>query len=269
MEDRKKYIKNNIDEYQISKKINYLIENDVSFFVNRTRSEDLIVYKIKHNMKLTEEDYEVMHINCGVYPKYDENIIKYYCKEYMEVYENTDIFCYHYAHRLDVFLDLLCDKVTAGSFANCSYPNKFGDNSYLNKLNNKTVIVISSITDTLKLSYETMNLNFKFGLIKYYKCTQSIAGNEIDNNWEESLEIMKNDLEKIDFDIALISAGGYSGPLGLFIKKLGKQAINMGGSLQHHFKVNGNRWGKNPEWINTLEHEIPKNSEKVEGGCYW
>ena len=80
---------------------------------------------------------------------------------------------------------------------------------------------------------------------------------------------MKNEIKNLEFDIALIGCGGYSAPIGLFIKEyMNKQAINMGGALQFHFKVIGQRW-KFKNGVNVLKHEIPENYLSVENGCYW
>ena len=39
--------------------------------------------------------------------------------------------------------------------------------------------------------------------------------------------ILKVDQEKIDFDIAIIGCGAYAFPLGAYVKKLGKKAIDL------------------------------------------
>ena len=92
---------------------------------------------------------------------------------------------------------------------------------------------------------------------------------------------MCKDIAKLDFDIALLSCGGYGLPLCRFIyKTLGKTSIYMGGSLQLLFGVYGERWMNHPiiskcveeypeHWIRPCDEEKPKNYKKVEGGCYW
>ena len=59
----------------------------------------------------------------------------------------------------------------------------------------------------------------------------------------------------------------------------GKSAIYVGGVLQMYFGILGNRWLKerpeivklyrNQHWTRPKTHERPKNSVKVENGCYW
>ena len=108
----------------------------------------------------------------------------------------------------------------------------------------------------------------------FYKSYNTSAGNHIHSNWEETLNIMKEDIKNIDFDIALISCGGYGLLLGDFIKELGKGAIYVGGGLQLQFGVMGKRWEHNEmflqsqKWIRPSKDELPPHPERIEGGCY-
>lgn len=115
----------------------------------------------------------------------------------------------------------------------------------------------------------------------FYKSFQTIAGNHIHDNWFETFTIMCKDIEKIDFDIALLGCGGYGLPLCNYIKtKLKKSAIYIGGGLQLLFGVIGNRWENNKMWKEIIEkndtqfirpsaNELCKNFKTIEGGCYW
>ena len=54
---------------------------------------------------------------------------------------------------------------------------------------------------------------------------------------------MKEDIRKLDFDVAFLSCGSYALPLGNFIKEdLHRQAIYVGGVLQLLFGVMGRRY---------------------------
>ncbi|MGG6498696.1 UNVERIFIED_CONTAM: hypothetical protein NY603_37795, partial [Bacteroidetes bacterium 56_B9] len=66
------------------------------------------------------------------------------------------------------------------------------------------------------------------------KAVQTI-GNYIDsrfNTWFDALEFMKNEIDKREYDICLLGCGAYGLPLAAHIKRTGKKAIHMGGSLQ-------------------------------------
>ena len=88
---------------------------------------------------------------------------------------------------------------------------------------------------------------------------------------------MINDINNIDFDIALIGCGCFDIPLATHIKSLGKQSIIIGGGLQIMFGIKGRRWDIDPNvnkfynehWVRASESEKPTNYNSVEGGCYW
>lgn len=57
------------------------------------------------------------------------------------------------------------------------------------------------------------------------------------------------------------------------IKRMGKKAVHIGGSLQLYFGIKGKRWDNsnlyNEYWISPFAEERPQNLSKVEEGCYW
>ena len=81
------------------------------------------------------------------------------------------------------------------------------------------------------------------------------------------------------FDVALVSCGGYANPICSFIYENGKSAIYVGGVLQMYFGILGARWLQerpdiiklfsNKYWSRPKSTERPINSQNVEGGCYW
>lgn len=123
--------------------------------------------------------------------------------------------------------------------------------------------------------------------LKTYKSQMTIGGMNEDGfkDWFEALDHMNKDIEKIDFDIALVSCGAYAFPLCAHIKETGRQAISVGGVLQIYFGILGRRWDGSrfggiehmPEelkpyysdnWIYPLE-ERPAAADGVEYGPYW
>lgn len=137
--------------------------------------------------------------------------------------------------------------------------------------------------DTIESQYKKRELLFnnnilpKFELITY-KNVQSVGNDGPHDNWYESLKVMKEDISKIDFDIALLGCGGYGLPLVNFIKtEMVKSAIYIGGGLQILFGIKGKRWNNhdvisklyNEHWVSPSSGEISPHSHKIEGGCYW
>lgn len=118
--------------------------------------------------------------------------------------------------------------------------------------------------------------------LKTLKAVQSIAGSDQPYaSWFDALNHMCTEIAKIDFDVCIIGAGAYGLPLASFAKRLGKQAIHLGGVTQILFGIKGKRWETDPAYINTtaklfnehwvrpLESETPPNKSKIEKGCYW
>lgn len=115
---------------------------------------------------------------------------------------------------------------------------------------------------------------------KTLKAVQT-SGGQIDDRfatWFDALDYMCKEIDKIDFDIALIGCGAYGFPLAAHCKKIGKQAIHIGGALQLFFGIKGKRWDElepdiakmyNEYWNYPLDCETPKNHSAVEGGTYW
>ena len=119
--------------------------------------------------------------------------------------------------------------------------------------------------------------HIEFNLITY-KSVQSIGDLNPHGSWVESLNVMKNDISNIDFDIALLGCSTYGLPLVDFIKRhLNKSAIYVGGAIQILFGIKGKRWETHDEislffnehWVRPFDNERVRNYKILEGGCYW
>ena len=151
-------------------------------------------------------------------------------------------------------------------------------------LKGRKVLVIHPFEESIRKQYLKRELLFPgrdvlpvFDL-KTLKAVQSAAGSKVEfATWAEALESMKNRMAEIDFDVALIGAGAYGLPLAAHARKLGRQAVHMGGMLQLLFGIKGARWDSRPEisrlynehWTRPLPEETPVQSGRVEEGCYW
>ncbi|MEO6303492.1 MAG: hypothetical protein ABIP51_09975 [Bacteroidia bacterium] len=151
-------------------------------------------------------------------------------------------------------------------------------------LKGKKVLVIHPYSSSICNQYKKRELLFKnkdilpeFELITM-RSVQSIAGSDTNyKNWFEALDHMKTQIDRTDFDFAIIGCGAYGFPLAAHIKRKGKQAIHLGGATQILFGIKGKRWEEieffknlfNEHWAKPLEEETPVNSKNVENGCYW
>jgi hypothetical protein len=56
------------------------------------------------------------------------------------------------------------------------------------------------------------------------------------------------EIDKREFDVALIGAAGLAIPIASYIKNMGKIGIDLGGHLQICFGVQGNRWRRRKDF---------------------
>lgn len=143
----------------------------------------------------------------------------------------------------------------------------------------KTVLVIHPFTKSIQAQYQKRGLLFEDPRVlpefelKTITAVQSIAYNtgSAYATWFDALDHMCDQMVRTEFDVVIIGCGAYGFPLAAFAKRLGKQAVHLGGATQLLFGINGKRWGEigNDHWVRPLPEERPQGFEKVEGGCYW
>ena len=153
---------------------------------------------------------------------------------------------------------------------------------------NKKVLIISSHKKTIENQIVNLDKLYKKTIfdktttIQVYKPVQQNAGSNDEYSWLFHFNKMKEDIKKIkedfDFDIALVSAGGFGMILCEFIySELNSSVMYIGGALQLFFGINGGRWvnnetiknAQNKYWMNVLKEDLPKNPKLCENSCYW
>jgi hypothetical protein len=149
----------------------------------------------------------------------------------------------------------------------------FQDNPWTEVLANKKVLVIHPFNNTIESQYKNNRDKLfvdkrvlpEFKSLETIRAVQTIGGNrENFHDWFEALEFMKNEINKKDFDIAILGCGAYGFPLAAHIKRIGKKSIYMGGATQILFGIKGRRWLSNSEFSNIInEHFIfPGDADK-------
>lgn len=160
------------------------------------------------------------------------------------------------------------------------------DYPWTRALKGKKVLVIHPFAQTIEKQYAKREYLFpsnpdilpEFEL-HTIKAVQTIAGRSDERfaTWFDALDWMKSEVDKVDFDVALIGCGAYGFPLASYCKNIGKIAVHIGGDLQMLFGILGARWEKyeitkrlvNEYWVRPSENETPKSANVVEDGCYW
>jgi hypothetical protein len=181
-------------------------------------------------------------------------------------------------------LELLIAEVEAAQKSFTCYPYSVVErlslplsllNIFGTVLYRKTVLVISPFEASITKNSHNLNKVFKsfkypeFKL-KVYRTPITYDGLPMEfyphQNWFETVEQMKSDIETIPFDIALLSCGSYAMPLGCFIaENLNRKAIYVGGVLQLMFGIMGRRY-ENPFFMDQLN--LDKCIYPVEADTY-
>lgn len=160
-------------------------------------------------------------------------------------------------------------------------------NPWTKVLKGKRVLVVHPFVESIQQQYKKREYLFEdtdvlpeFKELILVKAVQSIAGNGVNTgfrDWFEALNFMKDEIDRHDYDIALIGCGAYGMQLAAHCKRNGKIAIHMASWVQMLFGIYGNRWINdqpqyarfiNKYWIRPLEKK-PIGAEKVENACYW
>lgn len=215
--------------------------------------------------------------NAGFFPNQIVDV-ELFCKLYLNEIKQIDLLGSWLEYE-DKVLDLTVVKIPLGDLEPYFYTNP-----WTRVLNGKSVLIIHPFEETIKLQYQKRRLLFSnenvlpdFKLMTI-KSVQSIGGKcDYFNSWFEALDWMKNEIDKISFDIAIIGCGAYGLPLASYIKKIGKKAVHLGGSTQVLFGIKGKRWDSmqeissmyNEYWVRPKSSETPESANEVEDACYW
>jgi hypothetical protein len=218
--------------------------------------------------------------NAGFFPN-DPSLLKRYYEVNSDAIRKIDVLG-SYIRTENFFKEELSNaiKVNIDGY----YAPFFYKNPWTITLKGKNVLVIHPFAYSIQKQYKKRNLIWanedvlpEFNLITI-KAVQSMLGLETPyKDWFEALASMKDQLLRIDFDIAIIGCGAYGMPLAAFVKDIGKQAIHLAGWTQVLFGIKGKRWVDmqqvakymNGYWVHPNQSENVLNQNKIEQGCYW
>lgn len=282
-----------------NKEIINLIKKNEPFFVARLGGEESLItyhYILYNQINLKYLHYQTKTLfNAGIYYDYEDfNKLILYIKTYDTSIKNSDLLASFYSNRLGHIEKYYSEKYNIkqvySRVLEPFYQVQEGIKPWTHYLKGKKILVINPFVESFKKQLKakfkifkdpTKNIFLEDQEFVFYKTYQTIAGNNVHKNWFETYMIMCKDIEKIDFDIALLGCGGYGLPLCNFIKtKLNKSCIYIGGGLQLLFGVMGGRWENIPMWKKIIYENESKfikpgieercdNLKTIEGGCYW
>ena len=233
--------------------------------------------------------------NAGFFSANDEELIKY-SKDSIEICKNIDALgvC-EYTQPASVSEEKVLeisrnDNLKLIPFSSLGDDQLYTDNPWTRALEGKKVLVVHPFAKTIEQQYKKKDLLFKNNLLPDFELItyKTVQGIDTENakkqygSWYNALDIMCNDISKIDFDIALIGAGAFGMFLANHIKNMGKKAVHVGGAVQVLFGITGARWEryekfnneiKNEYWVRPSEDETVSNLDKFLNGegnkAYW
>jgi hypothetical protein len=267
---------------------NKLIQNaliaQVPFLAGKLGSVELTMLLDSEQRKWKTETLHTLNHNAGFFPTSPNNCEKL-ANLYKQILQTTDILAVWFNEKEDTIVEEYAPQARLVRLR--SLEPYYHENPWSEALAGKTVLIVHPFTASIQKQFEENRTRLfpnpqvlpPFTL-KTLKAVQSIADNKTKvpfKDWFEALNYMQNEIQKIDFDVAIIGAGAYGLPLASFVKSIGRQAIHMGGATQILFGVFGNRWEdntiikgfQNEYWVRPSGEEIPEGAGKVEGACYW
>lgn len=263
------------------------LDNLVCFQINKNHIGFKEVYNaLKGRYSIhTDEAMHKLCNNAGFFP-FDETLLPKYYKLVCQDAGEIDILG-SYLKEEKYFRDKLkkdCICVNLNGF----YAPFMWKNPWTKELKGKNVLVVHPFIESINKQYQKRKVLFEnqevlpeFNNLFCIKAVQSIAGNNKKlpyKNWFEALDDMKREMDKLEYDVAIIGCGAYGMNLAAHAKRKGKVAIHLAGWTQMLFGIYGNRWiNDQPEfkkyineyWVRPEETEIPDGAKTVENGCYW
>ncbi|MEJ8842223.1 hypothetical protein WG954_07500 [Lacibacter sp. H375] len=268
--------------------ISRLGTSELHTILNSLAREQSLVLKYKHYFRGSYPEFWVGNYvkediaqNSGFFPTDDQSLEKF-VRLYLKALPNIDILLSWLTGEKILEEKGYLKQSRKNLFIYGCEPY-FSEKPWTKALTGKKVLVIHPFEDSIRDQYQKRELLFgkeimpAFELITL-KAVQSIKGNHSGyQSWFEALEKMQEQINAVDFDIALIAAGSYGLPLAAHVKSLDKQGIHLGGFLQLFFGIRGKRWELSPHhsllvnehWKFPYEHEYPSNYQKLDHGSYW
>jgi hypothetical protein len=278
-----------------NKEIINIIKLNKTFIIARfgLGPETTLCYNYFVNKKINNNNLNNLLRICGIYSKNNDiTVFEKYFKELNNAIENSNILACFYNSNIESIQNVYSEMYNLTKIHSRSlepfYVIQDNEIPWTHYLFGKKVLIVNPFTDSMKKQLDNNFQIFKDKKIFldnqefiFYKSFQTHGNHYIHNDWLETFRIMCNDIEKLEFDIALLGCGGYGLPLCNFIKtKMNKSAIYIGGGLQLLFGVMGHRWINREDWKKIIkenntkfvfpsENEKLDNTNTIESSAYW
>ena len=288
-----------MENERLHKYLNDKINNKTKFIIPRIAGvENQMAHcgiLIKNNVNFEHNAFDrikqIMKNNAGIKLSNMNSIIKY-SQLYLESFHNCEIYfdwepCGMVAR---VIMDSLMfmhvnfnkKRIWASSLDIFNYIQV---RPWTHAFRGKRILVVSAFADSMK---EKLDVREKiYGIDLFPECEflfikpPQTQGENPSREFYIELNEFTDKIKQVSdqFDIALVSCGGYGNLVCSEIYKMGKSALYIGGVLQMYFGIYGSRWErerpdilslyKNEHWTRPKENERPQGFKNVENSCYW
>ncbi len=228
-----------------------------------------------------------IHYNAGFFPA-EDRMLDRFSEESVEILKQADVLAVTCQRGDEELVRKFHPDIDLISWDCIGDDALFYEPSWLSVLEGRRVLAVHPFVRTFEQQWPKRHLLFPKGIrppefeLLTFEAVQSAGGADRNlpyGNWFDALRSMCDAIDKIEFDTALIGAGAYGMFLGAHIRKTGRKAVHMGGSLQLLFGVMGARWetdraavGKrlfNRYWVRPPKEGIPPQADRIENACYW
>lgn len=292
-----KEISNNFDKksyagkkyYDINESANFLAEKireGKPFMAGRFGSVELFAMRTAEFNWTSKEDKVIEQLcTCAGFFPQDKGLLQRFNNVMKDACGKLDMLGVWYQCSEEYFIKKYCNKMEGSCWLGSLEP-WYANTPWTSALAGKKVLIVHPFEESIKNQLKNRDKLFankdmlpecEFITLKAVQT----SGGQMDDrftSWFDALDFMCKEIDKIDYDIALIGCGAYGFPLAAHCKEMGRQAIHIGGALQLFFGIKGKRWDElepkiynmyNEYWNYPLECETPKNHGAVEGGTYW
>ena len=270
----------------VNQKIAALISSGTPFMMGRFGAVELFNMRVDefHRTGKRGKAFDMLFTNAGFFPN-DPTLLPRFHEIMKEACREVDVLGAWQNPFEDYYIKKYCTSLQA--ITRLAYIEPWrNDFPWSSALEGKRVLVVHPFEDSILSQYKNRDKLFadkrvlpEFELLTL-KAVQT-AGDSTDSrfpDWFAALDWMCKRCDSMDFDIALVGCGAYGFPLAAHIRRMGKQAVHFGGSLQLLFGIRGRRWDEgdpfmsamyNDYWTYPLTSERPAGSSRIEGSIYW
>jgi hypothetical protein len=247
---------------------------------NYLHSRHLNISPIPWNPIVVRENY----INAGVFPESEESRV-FFCETLLNSLAEGNYIAAWNTGLKDFEIKLIKKQnINSVLIDLCALEPYYYGNPWTKTLKGKNVLVISPFSKSIEEQYKQRDKLFYNNVLPEFNLktihhpnSKAITDKNPYSSWKEMIDDIRDKMNKINFDVAIVGTGASSLPLASHAKKLGKQGIHLGGATQILFGIKGKRWNNmkkvnvfyNEYWKRPDPSEIPEKCHLVEDGCYW